>query len=63
MAAMLDFRLPAACRVISFKTVRMPDPENTGIAVENALISSLIAEICGFLFNSRHVGFLTSGYV
>ena len=45
MAAMLDFRLPAACRIISSNIVGMADPENMGIAVETALISSLIAEI------------------
>ena len=42
---------------------RKPVPINMGIAVGISLISSLIAEICGFLFNSRHIGFLTSGYV
>ena len=59
----LTERLPAVCRIISSDTIGMADPENMGIAFETALISSLIAEICGFLFDSRHIGFLTSGYV
>jgi hypothetical protein len=45
MAAILDFLLPAACRIISVKTDGMADPENMGIAVVTAIISSLIAEI------------------
>ena len=45
MATMLDFRLPAACRIISSNIVGMADPENLGTAVETALISSLTAEI------------------
>ena len=63
LSQLLDFRLPAACRIISANTIGLADPENTGIAVVTALISSLIAEICGLLFNSRHIGILTSGYV
>ena len=45
MATMLDFRLPAACRIISSNTIGMAGPENMRIAFETALISSLIAEI------------------
>ena len=61
--AILDFGLPVTCHSISTITVRKPVPINTGIAVGISLISSLIAEICGFLFNGRHIGFITSGYV
>ena len=61
---MLDFLLPASCRIISSNIVGMADLENVGIAVETALISSLIAEISVLpVFNSRHIGFPTSGYV
>ena len=42
---MLDFRLPAACRIISSNAIGMVNLENLGTAVETALISSLIAEI------------------
>ena len=42
---MLDFRLPAACRIISANTIGVADPENLGTAVETALISSLQTEI------------------
>ena len=45
MAAMFDFRLPGACRIISSDIIVMAVPENTGTAVETVLISSLIAEI------------------
>jgi hypothetical protein len=41
----LDFRLSTACYSISANTVEMVDSEYTGIAVETALISSLLAEI------------------
>ena len=41
---MLDFRLPAACRIISSNIIGMADPENMGISVETAFISSLIAK-------------------
>ena len=61
---MLDFGLPAACRIISADIIGMADPENMGVAVETALISSPIAEISVLpVFNSRHIGFPTSGYV
>ena len=64
LAAKLDFRHPAACRIISANTVAMADTENIGIAAETALMSSLIAEISVLpVFNSRHIGFPTSGYV
>ena len=60
---MLDFRLPAACRIISSHIVGMADPENMGIAVETALISCLIGEISVLpVFYSRHIGFPTSVY-
>ena len=53
-----------SCHSISTNTVGMADHENMGIAVETALISSLIAEISVLpVFNSRHIGFPTSGYV
>jgi hypothetical protein len=42
---MLDFRLPAARRINSANTIGIADHENMRIAVEAALISSLIAEI------------------
>ena len=61
---MLDFRLPAACRIISSDVIRMADLENLGTAVETALISSLIAEISVLpVLNGRHIGFPTSGCV
>ena len=41
----MNFRLPAACRIISSNAIGIADPENMRIAVETALISSLIAEI------------------
>ena len=64
MAAMFDFRLPVACRIISSNTIGMADPENLGIAVETAFISSQIAEISVLpVLNGRHIGFPTSGYV
>ena len=43
--AMLDFRLPTACRIISANTIGMADLENLGTAVETALMSSLQADI------------------
>ena len=41
----LDFQLPVTCSNISTINIGMADPDNTGIAVVTALISSLIAEI------------------
>ena len=58
----LDFQLPVTCSNISTINIGMADPENMGIAVETALISSLIAEISVLpVFNRRHIGFSTSG--
>ena len=61
---MLDFQLPAACRIISSDIIEMADPENTCIAFETAFISSLIAEISVLpVLNGRHIGLPTSVYI
>ena len=60
----LDFQLPVTCSNIFTINIGMADPDNTGIAVETALISSLIAEIIVLpVLNGHHIGFPTSGCV
>ena len=61
--AIFKNRLPVTSGSIRNGALELLDPENGGLAVETALLSCPEAEIWVFLYNGRHLGFPTSGYI
>ena len=66
-AAISEFLLPVTSSSIRSSAIELLDPENVGVAVETAFLSTLEAEISllpvSTRFDGRHLVFPTSAYV
>jgi len=66
-AAIFEFLLPVTSGSIRGSAIALLDPENVGVAVETAFLSTLEAEISilpvSTRFGGRHLVFPTSAYV